>query len=351
MQKLVSVIIPCFNAERWLAEAIDSCLQQTYANIEIIVIDDGSTDNCLEIIKSYGNKIIWESLPHRGGNHARNRGFILSKGEYIQYLDADDYILPEKIERQVRFLEETDADVVYGDWRHKRHLPNGTSFLDKIEVSKAQADILESLLANWWTAVASLLYKRSAVINSGGWDETFLAAQDRDFFISVVINDAKVVYQPGCYSIYRRYGNVTVSSSSKSLWVKSHYLVLDKAEKKLLQLNKLSMKYRYALARCCFELARESLFIDYSQYLQFLEKALTIFPDFKANSSRPIYKFAQNICGFRRTEKIACRFLFLKRFVNSISDRLFDSKEKFAITPYVANHNHELTVKQKSHVS
>ena len=350
MQKLVSVIIPCFNAERWLAEAIDSCLQQTYPNIEIIVIDDGSTDNCLEIIKSYGNKIIWESLPHIGGNHARNRGFILSKGEYIQYLDADDYILPEKIERQVRFLEETGADVVYGDWRHQHHY-NGTSFLDKIEVSKAQADILESLLANWWTAVASLLYKRSAVINSGGWDESFLAAQDRDFFISVVINDAKVVYQPGCYSVYRRYGNVTVSSYSTSVWVKSHYLVLDKAEKKLLQLNKLSMKYRYALARCCFELARESLFFDYSQYLQFLEKALTIFPDFKVNSSRPIYKFAQNICGFRQTEKIACRILFLRRFVRSISDRLFDSKEKFAITPYVANHNHELTVKQKSHVS
>jgi glycosyltransferase involved in cell wall biosynthesis len=332
MQKLVSVIIPCFNAERWLAEAIDSCLQQTYANIEIIVIDDGSTDKSLEIIKSYGNKIIWESLPHRGGNHARNRGFVLSRGEYIQYLDADDYILPEKIERQVRFLEETDADVVYGDWRHKRHLSNGTSFLDKIEVPKAQLDILESLLANWWTAVASLLYKRMAVINSGGWDENFLAAQDRDFFISVVIKDAKVVYQPGCYSIYRRHGNVTVSTLSKSLWVKSHCLVLEKAEKKLLQLNKLSMKYRCALAKSYFELGRESLFIDYSQYLQLLEKALTIFPDFKANSRRGVYKFAQNICGFRQTEKIACRILFVKRFVNSISDRLFDSKGKFGIT-------------------
>jgi glycosyltransferase involved in cell wall biosynthesis len=332
MEKLVSVIIPCFNAERWLAEAIDSCLQQTYPNIEIIVIDDGSTDNSLEIIKTYGNKIIWESLPHQGGNHARNRAFVLSRGDYIQYLDADDYILPQKIERQVRFLEETGADVVYGDWRYQHHY-NGKSFLDKIQVTEAQVDILESLLTNWWTAVASLLYKRTVVKNSGGWDESFLAAQDRDFFMSVVINDAKVVYQPGCYSVYRRYGNVTVSSWSISLWVKSHYLVLEKAEKKLLNLKKLSIKYRYALAKSYFDLGRESLFFDYSQYLRYLEKALTTFPDFKVNNTKAVYKFAQNICGFRQAEKIACRIFFVRRIVNSISDRLFDSKGKFGIIP------------------
>ncbi|MEO0935820.1 MAG: glycosyltransferase, partial [Cyanobacteria bacterium J06641_2] len=63
MQKLVSVIIPCFNAESWIAETIDSCLRQTYPHIEVIVIDDCSTDNSVEIIKSYGDKIIWERLP------------------------------------------------------------------------------------------------------------------------------------------------------------------------------------------------------------------------------------------------------------------------------------------------
>ena len=67
MQKLVSVIIPCFNAERWIAETIDSCLKQTYPYIEIIVIDDFSTDNSLEIIKSYGDKVIWERLSENKG--------------------------------------------------------------------------------------------------------------------------------------------------------------------------------------------------------------------------------------------------------------------------------------------
>ncbi|HIK03280.1 MAG TPA: glycosyltransferase [Trichormus sp. M33_DOE_039] len=317
MPKKASVIIPCFNAERWLKEAIDSCLNQTYSNLEIIVIDDGSTDNSLEIIKSYGKQITWRSYPHLGGNYARNRGLELCQGEYIQYLDADDYILPEKIERQVNFLETTGADVVYGDWRYQRHLPNGSSFLDKIRISENQPDILAALLANWWVALAALIYKRNAVEKSEGWDETLLTAQDRDFFLSVVMNGAKVVYQPGCYSIYRRYGAVTVSTSSKGRWLKSHHLVLQKVEQKLLQKNQLSPVYRQALATSYFELAREALFFDYAQYLMFLEATLVMFPEFRTNSKRKLYRVLQNMIGFRQAERIACGILFVKKFFNS----------------------------------
>ena len=80
-QPLVSVIIPCFNAEQFLSEAIDSILAQTYPRIEIIVIDDGSTDSSLEIIKSYDNRLIWQTGANKGGNHARNLGFTLAKIE------------------------------------------------------------------------------------------------------------------------------------------------------------------------------------------------------------------------------------------------------------------------------
>ncbi|KOP24131.1 glycosyl transferase family 2 [Hapalosiphon sp. MRB220] len=329
--KLVSVIIPCFNAERWLKEAIDSCLQQTYPNLEILVIDDGSTDNSLEIIKTYGNQVIWKSLPHQGGNHVRNYAFRLSQGEYIQYLDADDYILPEKIARQVDFLEATGGDVVYGDWRYKHHYLDGTSFLGPIQIAKMQTDILESLLANWWTAVASLLYRRSAVENSSGWDENLLAAQDRDFFLSVVMSGAKVGYQPGCYAVYRRYGNVTVSTFSKSRWIECQSLVLQKAQKWLTQSNKLTMKYRCALALSYFELARESLKVDYSMYLHFLEKTLILSPNFKHQSKRITYNLIQNILGFRHTERIFFLLSSIKKRIKSLSQFLINTKEKFGV--------------------
>lgn len=323
--KLVSIIIPCYNASRWIAEAIISCLWQTHPNIEIIIIDDGSKDNSLEIIKSYAQQyknIIWRRIPHTGGNHARNVGLSLSKGEYIQFLDADDYILPEKIKHQVDFLESTGADVVYGDWRHQYHYTNGSYKLGDIKITGQQTDILESLLGTWWVAVAALLYTRKTIERSDGWDETLSTAQDRDFFISVVMRGAKVMYQPGCYSIYRRYGNVTVSTISRPRWVMGHCVVLEKAERKLVQNKRLSSNYQRALAAGYFDMARYSLFEDYSLYLKLIDAALKRCPDFQGNSKNGIYHRLRAIIGFRRTEQIFCYLLITKKHLNSIIDTL-----------------------------
>lgn len=330
--KLVSVIIPCYNAEKWIKEAIDSCLNQIYSLMEVIVIDDGSNDSSLNMIKSYENKVIWESGPNRGGNYARNRGFALSKGQYIQFLDADDYLLPEKIAAQVNCLEKTGADVVYGDWRYQRHYPNGKVILEDIKVSGKQQDILESLLADWWVSPACILFRREAVNTSNGWDETLKAGQDRDFFLSVVMNGAHVAYQPGCYSIYRRYGNVTVSTSSKTRSLENQTLILEKAEQNLIKLEKLSVKYKNALAQSYFLIARG--YLNNAQpilYLKFLDKVLTLSPNFRAKSSdrTKVYNFAQKIFGFRRIEKITFIVKRLKtsavktvmRFTKSHSDK------------------------------
>src|SRR5260221_12220127 len=99
--KKVSILIPCYNAERWIAQAIQSALDQTYANCEVIVADDGSFDRSLKIIRSFGERICCESGPNRGGNPTRNRLLELAHGDWVQYLDADDYLLPDKVARQV----------------------------------------------------------------------------------------------------------------------------------------------------------------------------------------------------------------------------------------------------------
>lgn len=183
MNKLVSVIIPCYNKSEWIKEAIDSCLNQTYSHIEIIIIDDGSTDNSLEIIKSYGDRVIWETGQNRGGNHARNRGFALSSGQYIQYLDADDYLLPEKIEKQVRCLEKTNANLVYGNVICKYYSTDGTSYSSELQTCGPHDDMLEFLLSfEYFIQTASPLIERQAIANSEGWDENLQAAQDIDFF-------------------------------------------------------------------------------------------------------------------------------------------------------------------------
>src|SRR5882724_6628365 len=91
---LVSIVIPCFNAERFLTETLESAFLQTYPHTEIIVIDDGSTDGTARIIRSYATRLIAEFGPNRGASAARNRGTALARGEFLQYLDADDLLPP-----------------------------------------------------------------------------------------------------------------------------------------------------------------------------------------------------------------------------------------------------------------
>src|SRR6266568_3504859 len=115
IRSFVSILIPCHNAERWVAQAVESALAQTWLQKEVLVVDDGSQDGSLDAIKKFGDRIRWESGPNRGGNSARNRLLELAKGEWLQYLDADDYLLPDKLEKQVCALGDgLDTDVFYG---------------------------------------------------------------------------------------------------------------------------------------------------------------------------------------------------------------------------------------------
>src|SRR6476660_3095578 len=110
---LVSVVVPCYNAERFLAETLQSAFIQTYPEIEVIVLDDGSTDGTADLIRSYGDRVRAEFGPNRGASAARNRGTALALGEFIQYLDCDDLLTPDALERRVDVLKKSGADVAY----------------------------------------------------------------------------------------------------------------------------------------------------------------------------------------------------------------------------------------------
>src|ERR1700738_2604870 len=88
----LAVVIPCWNAERWVARTIQSVLNQNYRKLELIVIDDGSTDGSVEIIRSFGDKILWATGANSGACAARNRGLAAVRSEYVLFLDADDHM-------------------------------------------------------------------------------------------------------------------------------------------------------------------------------------------------------------------------------------------------------------------
>ena len=117
---MISVIMPCYNGESYIAEAIESVIGQTVTDWELIVTDDGSTDGSADIIRAYAEadrRITYIATPNLGAAHARNTGVTAARGEYIAFLDCDDIWLPDKLAKQLQLAESTKADIVYCSYR------------------------------------------------------------------------------------------------------------------------------------------------------------------------------------------------------------------------------------------
>src|SRR3989442_9117982 len=127
MKPLVSILIPAFNAQEWIADTIQSALRQTWPRKEIIIVDDGSTDHTLSIARQFASKeVSVVTQANQGAAAARNKAFSLSQGDYIQWLDADDLLAPDKIERQMDVMNQcrskrTLASAPWAKFRYRCH--------------------------------------------------------------------------------------------------------------------------------------------------------------------------------------------------------------------------------------
>jgi glycosyltransferase involved in cell wall biosynthesis len=175
---LVSIIIPCFNAEKYVGEAIQSALDQTYSPTEVIVIDDGSTDGSLAVIQSFGDAVHWETGPNRGGCAARNRGVTLARGELIQFLDADDFLDSNKLERQVPLAVSVSPRIVYCGWRLV--FVNGKPYRkSRKQLPKLCPDPVVFTLFNV-LQTSTPLYPRQLLRQVGGFTEGLPCMQEYD---------------------------------------------------------------------------------------------------------------------------------------------------------------------------
>ena len=118
---LVSVIIPCYNVEKYIEECIESVVSQTYNNLEIICVDNNSTDKTWNILCQIKEKypILLEKELKAGAGAARNKGLSIAKGDWIQFLDADDLLLPQKIEHQISLVQDNNVGFVAGAWKNR----------------------------------------------------------------------------------------------------------------------------------------------------------------------------------------------------------------------------------------
>ncbi len=215
----VSVIIPVYNSERWLDRTIKSVLQQEHLK-EIILVDDHSTDRSLETIREWQKKfpdIIKVFVnPQKGAQTARNYGFRQSTGEFIQWLDADDQLLPGKFDAQLKAFEQNpQADIVYSDWYMDYYNEHGELIRREERKKGYYADYLYELLKDNWSPPANYLMRRQAaerLYQLGLWNPETPVAQDREYFTIAALEGMRFVYQPGFFSVYNRWSREQTSA-------------------------------------------------------------------------------------------------------------------------------------------
>ncbi len=202
MTARVSVVIPCFDHGRFLRQAVDSVLQSTHENAEVVVVNDGSTDDSLAIARSYGSEVRVVDQPNRGLCAARNAGLAVASGELVNFLDADDRLDPEFLERMVDAAErEPDTAVFCGGWTlmdaDDHPLGSGkVSFPD---------DIYRFLLGGNPMPCHAVVTRRAALGESPPFDESLLSLEDWDLWLRLAAAGHRFSAVPDANVYYRRY--------------------------------------------------------------------------------------------------------------------------------------------------
>ena len=215
-QTTVSVIIPVYNGSKFVKAAIDSVLGQTYKNIEIIVIDDGSTDDSRKMVESYRQagqvKYIYQA--NRGLSGARNAGIRAASGKYLKFLDCDDFLYPKQIELQVEHLRGKTDLISFTD--HLKLFDDGS---EKARDTWLDEDNqLAQMIASNFMPVHSVLVESRLVVQAGGFDEELTALEDADLWLRLLLKGArigKVNYVGCCYRIV----NNSLSSNADKMFL------------------------------------------------------------------------------------------------------------------------------------
>lgn len=251
MKPLVSILVAAYNAEPWIAETLASALNQTWQNIEVIVVDDGSTDHTLEIAQQFASahlKVIHQE--NQGQSAAENRAVQEAQGDFIQYLDADDLLAPDKIEHQIRLLNESAPDLVAaGGWARFCELPQEARFIP--EPVWADMTPIDWLICSWegggMMHGAAWLIPRKIAARAGFWNEDLSLINDFDYFSRILLASQGVKFCRDARSFYRSGLSDNLSSAKSRAALESAFLSLELGTSTLLS-HEDSPRTRHACA-------------------------------------------------------------------------------------------------------
>jgi glycosyltransferase involved in cell wall biosynthesis len=288
MEPLVSIIIPLYNSAEYITETVQSAISQTWKNIEVIIVDDGSSDDSLRIAKTLASdqvKVFHQV--NKGASSARNLGLKYAKGDYIQYLDADDLLSPDKIEMQLQSLAGTKNQIAvcptvyFYNWENPLEQKPVTRELAYLYTTSHTLDFLLNLYGingnGSMVTIHSWLTPRTIIDNIGSWNEALSVDDDGEYFCRVVLKATKIVFADNVYNYYRKYKNGNNLANRRSLAaVESTFYALTLKEQHLLSHNS-DQKIRFTFAQAYFKLA------------------VDCYPEYKTLSKKMLEKASQNL--------------------------------------------------------
>ena len=221
MPPLVSILIPAYNAERWIADTIRSALAQTWPRKEIIIVDDGSRDRTLSGAQQFASRnVLVVSQPNQGASAARNKAFELCQGDYIQWLDADDLLSSDKVAKQMVAAQQHQdkRTLLSSGWGYFMYRPSHAQFLPtSLWCDLPPVDwLLRKLGQNLHMQTATWLVSRELTLAAGLWDTRLSLDDDGEYFCRVVLASNAIRFVPDAKVFYRQQSFDRLSSIDRS---------------------------------------------------------------------------------------------------------------------------------------
>lgn len=298
-----TICIPCFNAAKWLAQAIESALGQTGVEPEVIVVDDGSTDGSLAIARAFGSRITLLTGPRRGATTARNLAWHHGSGEWVQFLDADDYLEPAKIEKQVAEAA-SGADVIYSPvWIETWTGPNATR--EKSETAP-EDDIFTQWIQWRIPQTGGALWRRKALEDLGGWNEDQPCCQEHELYLRALMAGMNFRYAPSPGAVYRIWSEDTLCRKDPRMVARVRTGLIDTMLEWLASTNKRTPHHGAAAGRVFFEQARTWARYDLDEAAAYCaeRKSRGCF-DVSGPAAPRAYRIIYSLFGFTGAERIA----------------------------------------------
>jgi cellulose synthase/poly-beta-1,6-N-acetylglucosamine synthase-like glycosyltransferase len=304
----VTVAIPSYNAERWIAQAIQSALDQREVETEVIVVDDGSKDHSVEVAAGFGERIRLVAGENRGANHARNTALEMASGGWIQFLDADDYLEPGKIAQQLQEANGgADADLLYAPvwietWK------DGAAISREQSRTSPAADLDVQWIRWQIPQTGGALWRTAALRELGGWKPGQPCCQEHELYLRARKAGLRFRYTPSPGAVYRIWSEDTLCRKDPVKVTQVRTALMDEMWRWLEENGRATEEHRREIGQACFEMARTWARFDLSGATAYHRERKArgfIHPAGPAAPAR--YRLVYRLAGFLAAEKLAAK--------------------------------------------